>query len=1211
MYGNPISTKIGISELGNKLIAYYKFDGNVNDSSGNGYNGTNYSGTFETGRVGNAIHFNGTTQYAELGNFKVPEIFTVTMWVKNERIATNECIIGKNTSAGGNQLLIGEYNSKLGTNINASATTDVGVKTLGYQFIAVTFEKISSTQTHVMFYKDMVLIGDYISTGLVGDTSVGKVWAVGMEWDSSTKSDFYQGSIDELAFFEGALDETEIQSLYDQADTKLIAKYDFESVSGGVILDKTNNGHTATYVGGVNFVSGAMVLNGSTGYMNLDDFYFGQDITVAMTIKPDVIKNFSLFAKHDAAGNNILIDGYYSGIHTRIRNGTVTGGALSAGVTKTVVYTIKKINETQSRIQIYINGVAQLTSNYLITGVLGNTTGEGWTIGQEWDGSTASDFFDGSIDNLTIYNYEMTSSEVSTNATALTNGTYVPTSTVTPISVNGYKTINSSATYTSDGNYISTVTDSRGNVSTYDYNSTYGRLNTFRGPGETTGEATTYTYDANTDRVTKIEKTVDNKTYSNEYTYDLDKLTKIRHNGFDYEFTNNIFGSPYQVKVAGTTLITNAYLANNELLDTLTYGNGVVVKFEYDDYHRIIAKKVDSVVKFEFTYDDMNNLVSMIDHTRSTAVTYSYFYDFMNRLTKVVGSNSHNMIFTYDSYGRVDSLTNVVNGTSYKNEYVYGDKDVEGEIPGLIYNVKLNGATQLSYDYDQLARISSRTIGTTIAYNTTYTYLDGSGSNSTTTLLASMTNGSNAAFNYTYDANGNILTIKEGTTTKATYTYDKMNQLIREDNVYTSKSIDYVYDVGGNITSRTEYNYSGGSRGSLIDTFNYVYSTNWKDQMTSYDGQSITYDTIGNPLTYRDNLSFTWANGRELTGVTNGTKTGTYTYNNSGIRTSKTYDGVTTNYYLNDSYIIRQTDGTKTLDFFYDESGNLYGFKEAGSMYYYLRNGQNDIIGILDSSGAQVVSYVYDSWGNPISTTGSLANTIGADNPFRYRGYYFDSETGLYYLNSRYYDSKVGRFINADEPAILQMTQGQLLGANLYAYCGNTPVNYSDPSGYGPVGAVIGAILGFGLGAILVPYIADLLKLKGLGRTAFIWASVAAITALGAWAGYYIGEAIFNIYKVGGTLASKINEMIIRGIAKLVGGTLKASGGNGWTLNVGKLVVRLMNTGGGRTCYFHISVAGKMAYDVFGNVVNTHAQTHFPVTIENIVRLVALILKLK
>jgi len=756
------------------------------------------------------------------------------------------------------------------------------------------------------------------------------------------------------------------------------------------------------------------------------------------------------------------------------------------------------------------------------------------SVGQEWDGSNGSDFFDGTIDNLTIYNYEMSSSEVSSNASALTNGTYVPSSTVTPIAVNTYKTINASATYTSDGNYITSVTDSRGNSAYYDYNTTYGRLNSFRAPGETTVEATSYTYDANTDLVSSVSKTVDGKTYTNSYTYDLDKLSTITHNGFDYEFSYDSFNNPYQVKVAGVTLITNSYQANNGPLDTSTYGNGDLVKYEYDEYHRVITKKLDNITKFEYTYDNQGNLSRMIDHSGVTEVSYTYIYDFMNRLTKVVGSNNHHMLFTYDEFGRINMMSNTINETSNQNEYVYGDKNVVEEIPGLIYNVKLNGTTQLSYEFDQLARLSTRTLGTTSPFTTIYTYLDGAGTNSTTTLLGSMQNGSNEAFNYTYDSRGNILTISEGTLPKATYTYDKMNQLISEDNVYTSKSIDYVYDIGGNIVSRTEYNYINGSRGPLIDTYNYGYSTSWKDQLITYDGQSITYDEIGNPLTYRDNLSFTWANGRELSTINNNGISGSYTYNDSGIRTSKTYDGVTTNYYLNGSSIVRQVTGSKILDFFYDENGNLYGFKDDGDMYYYVRNGQSDIIGILDNNGIQVVYYQYDSWGNPLTPSGSLASTIGADNPFRYRGYYLDSETGLYYLNSRYYDSNVGRFINADDTNILDGGNYHMLENNLFAYCFNNPVNMTDEDGQWP-SWVTKVLIGT---AVITALAIVTVCTAGTGT---VLAAVAVGALQGAAAGAVVGAA-------SGAAFGAISHRVTTGSWKGVGGAALNGAATGYMM---------------------------------------------------------------
>ncbi len=118
-----------------------------------------------------------------------------------------------------------------------------------------------------------------------------------------------------------------------------------------------------------------------------------------------------------------------------------------------------------------------------------------------------------------------------------------------------------------------------------------------------------------------------------------------------------------------------------------------------------------------------------------------------------------------------------------------------------------------------------------------------------------------------------------------------------------------------------------------------------------------------------------------------------------------------------------------------------------GTEYYYLRNGQNDIVGIMDGSGTKVVEYTYDSWGKPLTVTGTLATTLGANNPFRYRGYYYDTETGLYYLQTRYYDPEVCRFISAD--VYLSTGQG-IVGSNMYAYCNNNPANMTDPSGHLP-----------------------------------------------------------------------------------------------------------------------------------------------------------------
>ena len=136
--------------------------------------------------------------------------------------------------------------------------------------------------------------------------------------------------------------------------------------------------------------------------------------------------------------------------------------------------------------------------------------------------------------------------------------------------------------------------------------------------------------------------------------------------------------------------------------------------------------------------------------------------------------------------------------------------------------------------------------------------------------------------------------------------------------------------------------------------------------------------------------------------------------------------------------------GTDKLLFSYVASGNVVSVDFNGMEYYYLRNAQGDIVKLIDASGASVVEYTYDTWGKEVQTTGSLAGTLGSFQPFRYRGYVYDEETGLYYLQSRYYDPTTGRFISAD--TLLSTGQG-VLGHNAYAYCGNNPISYVDISG--------------------------------------------------------------------------------------------------------------------------------------------------------------------
>ena len=207
--------------------------------------------------------------------------------------------------------------------------------------------------------------------------------------------------------------------------------------------------------------------------------------------------------------------------------------------------------------------------------------------------------------------------------------------------------------------------------------------------------------------------------------------------------------------------------------------------------------------------------------------------------------------------------------------------------------------------------------------------------------------------------------------------------------------------------------------------------------------------------------------------------------------------------------------GNNTLHFVYDALGPA-AVVYNGTTYYYLRNAQGDITGLVNTSGVQVVAYTYDAWGNILSTTGSMATTLGADNPLRYRGYVYDTETGLYYLTSRYYNPSWCRFINADSQ--LNVKDG-IIGFNMFAYCNNNPVMYADPSGHSIILAciIVGAIIGAAIGGYAAAKISEAKtgKVNGWAVAAGVvgggvvggligWGVGAAITAIGAAA---TGEA--------------------------------------------------------------------------------------------------------
>jgi RHS repeat-associated protein len=208
-------------------------------------------------------------------------------------------------------------------------------------------------------------------------------------------------------------------------------------------------------------------------------------------------------------------------------------------------------------------------------------------------------------------------------------------------------------------------------------------------------------------------------------------------------------------------------------------------------------------------------------------------------------------------------------------------------------------------------------------------------------------------------------------------------------------------------------------------------------------------------------------------------------------------NGVITDYVLEGGKVILETTGSDTLHYSYDSRGQLVSFSLNGTPYFYTRNGQGDITGLIDASGVEVVRYTYDSWGKPISITGSLATTVGAKNPYRYRGYRYDNESGLYYLQSRYYDPVTSRMLNADNTDVLTATPEDLTDKNLFAYCDNDPINRDDKSGdfweYSAAGVgALGAGAGISWGAIGGTVLAGLGAITPVG-----WVVIGTVVVVG------------------------------------------------------------------------------------------------------------------
>ena len=471
---------------------------------------------------------------------------------------------------------------------------------------------------------------------------------------------------------------------------------------------------------------------------------------------------------------------------------------------------------------------------------------------------------------------------------------------------------------------------------------------------------------------------------------------------------------------------------NNGRLQKMTFGNDQTVQYSYDKFDRTTKEQYNNVT-YEYAYDASGQLAQQ---SSTAGEEYNYEYDSLGRLIR---SNEYNdgtfeqrTEHIYDASNRLTKQSWYNAGGVTTMSYAYST--TTGLLSSLNATVQ-NSSIPVTYTYQGANQLRSKAIGSvmTKAYN--YCYNEDGGYRAALPNYVNYRDSSGNLIygdNCHYDSNGRLVKILDSgssTTTRATYGYDQQGQLTSAKVGGTSYT--YTYDTAGNIQSKKV--------GST--TTNYTYGNSaWRDLLTAYGGNTITYSG-GNPTKYYDGSTFTWTQGRRLATAKVGSTNISYTYDMAGVRSSKTVDSTKYDFTTLSGLVTRQTGGGKTIDFVYDENNQPLAMKYNNTLYYYVLNAQGDVVRIVNSSRSVVASYTYDPWGKIISSSGTLADI----NPLRYRGYYYDSETGFYYLQSRYYDPEIGRFINADSYASTDATG--LLSTNMFAYCENNPAMRIDPTG--------------------------------------------------------------------------------------------------------------------------------------------------------------------
>ncbi|MBH8608578.1 hypothetical protein I8U17_13260, partial [Thermoactinomyces sp. CICC 10521] len=614
-------------------------------------------------------------------------------------------------------------------------------------------------------------------------------------------------------------------------------------------------------------------------------------------------------------------------------------------------------------------------------------------------------------------------------------------------------------TYDSNGNYETKTTDPEGRVTQHTYD-TVGNPTS-----ETVGSDTTqYAYDG----LNRLTKVTDAKNNVTQYQYDANgnktKVTNAR--GKETTYTYNELNQVQTVTDANGKTTSYDYDINGNQTK-VSQPNGNTVETGYDSVNRQNSVSYNGTKVYSFQYDANNNVTKETDETTGTSINYQYDDD--NRLTSVQEPNSNQTDYTYDANGNVIQQKLTAGSTVITQGFAYNSNNQ-------LVKITSNGANQAWFNYNEQDQVARRK---TADGNMTFNRYNGAGDLVERDIFDK--NGNLLySYLYAYDNKGRITSVTEtdGTNPPKTtsYQYDALDQLTKETRP-DGTVIEYTYDETGNRLTKKV------TQGGNSTTTTYTYDD--ADQLTSVNGTNYTYDANGN-LTSDGNKTYVYDAANRLTAVkdSNGNTIASFTYRADGMRkTMTTASGTITFHYDQNNNVSYETDqsGAVVASYTYDDNNLPVSMTRGGKTYFYQLNGHGDVVALTDSTGAVVNTYTYDAFGNLVSQTGTV------ENPYLYAGYRYDKETGLYYLQSRYYNPDTGRFLTRDK---FEGFEQKPLSLNKYAYVENNPVMQSDPTGQNPLLVIIGEIILDALIAALVSTAFDMLWTYGFNWSHWRWSVI-------------------------------------------------------------------------------------------------------------------------